>query len=87
MTTKKKNTALKAAFKNTREAAIVAINGRRQQQESGLVLIGANYPKRVRQILGYIEADTGRNLKSVLGEAINDLAIKYGQPTPYEETA
>lgn len=89
MTTKTKSTALKAAFKSSNKPtqAPIAINGRRQQQESGLVMIGANFPKRVRQVLGYIEADTQRHLKSLLGEAINDLAVKYGQPTPYEEVA
>jgi hypothetical protein len=72
VTTKKKNEALKAAFKNTKAAvkpAVVPINGRRRKQESGNVLIGANFPPHVRKTLAHIELDTDRNMKSLLGEA------------------
>lgn len=87
VTTAKKTNALKAAFKKTsKPAATPSANGR-PKQESGMVLIGANFPPTVRQTLGYISADTQRNIKSLLGEAINDLAVKYGKPTPYSEEA
>jgi hypothetical protein len=50
------------------------------------VLIGAHYPPEVRRALLLVQADPkneGRNLKQLLGEAINDLCAKYGQPEPY----
>jgi hypothetical protein len=47
------------------------------------VMIGAHYPKEVRRALKMVEADTGRKLKPLLGEAINDLCAKYGKPQPY----
>jgi hypothetical protein len=31
--------------------------------------------------------NTGRNLKQLLGEAINDLCAKYGKPQPYSREA
>ena len=47
------------------------------------VLIGAHLPPECRRVLKLIEADTGKNLQQLLGEAINDLAIKHGKPEPY----
>ncbi len=47
------------------------------------VLIAAHYPPDVRRVLKFLEAETGKNLKELLGEAINDLAAKYGKPEPY----
>lgn len=87
MTTQKKTSALKAAFKTAKKpvaSTTTAANGR-GKQESGLVLIGANFPPGVRKAIGYIEVDTGKTLKQLLGEAINDLAVKYGKPEPYTE--
>lgn len=49
------------------------------------VLIAAHYPREVRATLKHIEADTGRTLRQLLGEAINDLAVKYGKPEPFRE--
>ena len=51
--------------------------------KAATVLVGAHYQPSVRRILKLIEADTDRNLKQLLGEAINDLAVKYGKPQPY----
>lgn len=50
------------------------------------VLIGAHYQSDVRRALLMVQAhpkNDGRNLKQLLGEAINDLCAKYGQPQPY----
>lgn len=47
------------------------------------VLIAAHFAPEVRRVLKLLEADTGKNLKELLGEAINDLAAKHGKPEPY----
>ena len=47
------------------------------------VLIAAHFAPEVRRVLKLVEADTGKNLKQLLGEAINDLAAKYRKPQPY----
>ncbi len=46
------------------------------------VMIGAHYPSEVRRALKLLEAETGRRLKPLLAEAINDLCAKYGKPQP-----
>ena len=46
------------------------------------VMIGAHYPSEVRRALKFLEADTGRKLKPLLAEAINDLCAKYGRAQP-----
>jgi hypothetical protein len=52
-------------------------------------LIGAHYPHTVRRALLMVQAEqeTPRNLKQLLGEAINDLCVKYGKPQPYDGEA
>jgi hypothetical protein len=50
------------------------------------VLIGGHYSPEVRRTLLLVQAEPkniGRNLKQLLGEAINDLCAKYGKPQPY----
>ena len=50
------------------------------------VLVGAHYPPYVRRTLLLVQAEPdneGKNLKQLLGEAINDLCAKYGKPQPY----
>ena len=50
------------------------------------VLIGAHYAPEVRRTLLLVQAEpenTGKTLKNLLGEAINDLCAKYGKPQPY----
>lgn len=51
------------------------------------VLIAAHYAPEVRRVLKLLEADTGKNLRELLGEAINDLAAKHGKPEPYNAGA
>jgi hypothetical protein len=50
------------------------------------VLIGGHFVPEVRRALLLVQAEpqnAGRNLKQLLGEAINDLCAKYGKPQPY----
>src|SRR3974377_1663321 len=52
----------------------------------GTVLIGGHFPPQVRRALLLIQAEEQnerKNLKELLGEAINLLADKYGKPRPY----
>ncbi len=50
------------------------------------VLVGAMYTPEVRKTLRFIEAESGKNLKQLLGRAINQLATEYGKPEPYTDT-
>lgn len=50
------------------------------------VLIGGHFPPEVRRVLMLVQAEPeneGKNLKQLLGEAINDLCAKYRKPQPY----
>jgi hypothetical protein len=49
--------------------------------------VAAHYPPEVRRALKMLEAETGKKLKQLLGEAINDLCHKYNKPQPYREEA
>ena len=51
-----------------------------------LVLIGGMFPPEVRRAVLLVQAEPqnqGKNLKMLLGEAINDLCAKYNKPQPY----
>jgi hypothetical protein len=53
---------------------------------TGQVLIGGHYDREVRRTLLLVQAEPendGKTLKQLLGEAINDLCLKYGKPQPY----
>ncbi len=53
---------------------------------AGKVLIGGHYSPVVRRALLLVQAqpqNEGRNMKQLLGEAINDLCAKHGVPEPY----
>jgi hypothetical protein len=53
---------------------------------AGKVLIGGHYSPVVRRALLLAQAqpqNEGRNMRQLLGEAINDLCAKYGVPEPY----
>jgi hypothetical protein len=55
---------------------------------SKTVLIGAQFPPEVRRVLLLVQAEpenTGKTLKDLLGEAINDLCVKYRKPQPYAQ--
>lgn len=54
------------------------------------VLIGAHFSPEVRRALHLIQARpqySGRTLKQILGEAINDFCAKNGTPQPYSGEA
>jgi hypothetical protein len=56
------------------------------KDQPATVLIGAHYAPEVRRTLLLVQAEpenTGKTLKQLLGEAINDLCAKYGKPQPY----
>ena len=55
------------------------------QGKDRTVLIAAHYNREVRRTLKLIEAETDKNLRELLGEAINDLCEKYGKPRPVPE--
>lgn len=88
MTSKKSTlaqTLASAAGKTQPEAPARAVKA--TARKPGSVLIAAHYDREVRRVLKLIEADTDRNLRQLLGEAINDLAAKYGKPQPFHEEA
>ena len=63
-------------------------NGREKKSGPKTVLVGAHYPPVVSRTLLLVRAEPeneGKNLKSLLGEAINDLCAKYGKPQPYTD--
>ena len=80
-----KKSALAAGLKAAARAADTEPAVRRTKRKAvpGTVLIGAHYPPAVRRALKLVEADSGKRLKRLLGEAINDLCAKYGKPQPY----
>ena len=59
------------------------------EAKAGTVLIGGHFAPEVRRVLLLVQAEpenAGRNLeKELLGEAINDLCVKYHKPKPYSE--
>lgn len=63
-----------------------APRGRGKRQPSGKTLIGGMFDPVVRHTLAQIAVEPenfGRSLQDLLGEAINDLAVKYNKPQPY----
>ena len=60
--------------------------GHKAKTGAKTVLIGGHFAPEVRRTLLLVQAEpenTGKNLKQLLGEAINDLCAKYGKPQPY----
>jgi len=88
----KKNSALaaglKAAAGKQPQAFASAVRSQPAKAKSlpPTVLIGGHFRPEVRRTLLLVQAEpdnTGKNLKQLLGEAINDLCVKYGKPQPY----
>lgn len=50
-----------------------------------LVLVQAQFRPEVRSALFRVRAKTGKNMRGVLGEAINDLCVKYHEVPPFNE--
>jgi hypothetical protein len=91
-----KNSALTAGLKaaagrqSQQVTATVAPSATKAKTPPATVLIGGHYSPEVRRALLLVQAEptnTGRNLKQLLGEAINDLCAKYGKPQPYSGEA
>jgi antitoxin-like ribbon-helix-helix protein len=79
---------LKAAAEQRPEAEVVEAASAKAKSKTPAptVLIGGHYPPEVRRVLLLVQAEpenTGKNLKQLLGEAINDLCAKYRKPQPY----
>jgi len=91
MTTKKKASisaglAAAAAGRETPEGA--PENPPPKGDKAKLVMIGGQFRPEVRRALLLIQAEPqneGKNLKMLLGEAINDLCAKYNKPQPYTD--
>jgi hypothetical protein len=88
-----KKSALAAGLKaaagqqNAAPPALASSNGNKASAAAPTtVLIGGHFAPEVRRTLLLVQAEpknTGKNLKQLLGEAINDLCAKYGKPQPY----
>jgi hypothetical protein len=78
---------LKAAAGHNAEAAPPpASKANKAKTLPETTLIGAHFPREVRRVLLLVQAEpqnAGKNLKQLLGEAINDLCAKYRKPQPY----
>lgn len=62
------------------------IGKQKSAPNSETVLIGGHFSPEVRRTLLLVQADPqndGKNLRDLLGEAINDLCAKYGKPQPF----
>ena len=82
------NAIAKAAPAASAATATPAQTNGRPASAKGTVLIGAHFPPQVRRTLLLIQAEQGnegKNLKALLGEAINLLADQYGKPRPYAD--
>lgn len=76
-----------AAGKPESVAAPAARPVKASADKPATVLIAAHFSPEVRRVLKLIEADSGKNLKQLLGRAINHLASEYGKPEPYRDEA
>lgn len=69
-------------------AATPALETPRKRKSQPLtVLIGGHFTPEVRRTLLLVQAErdnAGKSLKDLLGEAINDLCVKYGKPQPFQ---
>jgi hypothetical protein len=75
-----------AAGRGSAVAAPSANPNGKTTAQTATVLIGGHFSPEVRRTLLLVQAEphnTGKNLKQLLGEAINDLCAKYGKPQPY----
>jgi hypothetical protein len=77
---------LKAAAQPNPNPAETPRASAKRKTLSETVLIGGHFPREVRRVLLLVQAEpqnSGKNLKQLLGEAINDLCAKYRKPQPY----
>jgi hypothetical protein len=76
---------LKAAVNNKESKAV---QDKQNNRIPKTILIGGHFSVEVRRTLLLVQAEeenTGKTLKQLLGEAINDLCAKYGKPQPYND--
>ena len=74
-----------AAGKHTISSGVDAVH-MTTGNKAKTVLIGGHFAPEVRRTLLLVQAEpenSGKNLKQLLGEAINDICAKYGKPQPY----
>ena len=76
-------TGLKAAMVKESPAAPPPAAGKTRSSEMEQNMVGGHFEPIVRRTLMLIQAETGKKLRELLGEAINDLCAKYGKPQPY----
>lgn len=84
MTQTKLGAGLSAAARGKTHNGKAAARPRREPPAT--VLIGGHYKPTVRRALLMIQAkqEVPRSLRQLLGEAMNDLCVKYGVPQAYE---
>jgi hypothetical protein len=81
-----KKSALAAGLKAAAVHQEKTVLAKGRHEKGATVLIGAHYSPEVRRTLLLVQAEpenTGKTLKKLLREAINDLCAKYGKPQPY----
>ncbi len=81
-----KKSSLAAGLKAAAGTATIAPRNGKIKPSPSTVLVGAHFPPEVRRVLFLVQAEpanAGKNLKQLLGEAINDLCAKYRKPQPY----
>lgn len=91
--TKKKSSisaglAAAAAGREIEEQEDTTTSTTTKQDKDKQVMIGGMFSPEVRRVLLLVQAEPenqGKNLKMLLGEAINDLCAKYNKPQPYTE--
>jgi hypothetical protein len=77
--------SLKAVASGKPKVEAIEVASAKVKSNVDTVLIGAHFAPEVRRVLKLIEADSGKRLKPLLGEAINMLAARYGKPEPFHD--
>jgi hypothetical protein len=72
------------SFDNKKKSplAVVPDAPAKNSARAGLQMIGSHFDPMVRRTIMMIQAETGKKLHELLGEAINDLCVKYGKVAP-----
>jgi hypothetical protein len=80
MATKKGSLAQGLKSFDTKKALVIVPESPAKSKRDGLQMIGSHFDPQVRRTIMMIQAETGKKLHELLGEAINDLCCKYGKP-------
>ena len=81
-----RKSTLVAGLKSAAEGKAQSSVEKVKEKTEKTVLIGAHFAPEVRRVLFLVQAEPeneGKTLKQLLGEAINDLCVKYRKPQPY----